>query len=83
MDRYHLTIKIGNQTIINGFLLMMEEKRMITLKDNSAIKNLENSQSLKQIIFCIWINLKYKKNLYQIIQKKRKKMKEIKKNTYI
>ena len=34
---------------------MMEEKRMIILKDNSAIKNLENSQSLKQIIFCIWI----------------------------
>ena len=58
MDKHHSTIKIGNQTIINGFISMTAEKRIITLTDDTTIKNLENSQSLKQIIFGIWISLK-------------------------
>jgi hypothetical protein len=58
MDKHHSTIKIGNQSIINGFISMTAEKRIITLTDDTTIKNLENSQSLKQIIFGIWISLK-------------------------
>jgi hypothetical protein len=74
MDRHHSTIKIGNQTIINGFLSMTAEKRIITLTDDTAIKNLENSQSLKQIIFGIWISLKYEDpSLYDSIEELLKK----------
>ena len=74
MDRHHSTIKIGNQTIINGFLSMTAEKRLITLTDDTAIKNLENSQSLKQIIFGIWISLKYEDpSLYDSIEELLKK----------
>ena len=74
MDRHHSTIKIGNQTIINGFLSMTAEKRIITLTDDTAIKNLENSQSLKQIIFGIWISLKYEDaSLYDSVEELLKK----------
>ena len=69
MDRHHSTIKIGNQAIINGFLSMTAEKRIITLTDDTSFKNLENSQSLKQIIFGIWISLKHEdSSLYDSIE---------------
>ena len=42
----------------NGFITMSSEKRIITLTDDTNKKELQESQSLKQIIFGIWLSLK-------------------------
>ena len=45
--------------LTNGFITMSNEKRIITLTDDTNKKELQESQSLKQIIFGIWLSLKY------------------------
>ena len=44
--------------LTNGFITMSSEKRIITLTDDTNKKELQESQSLKQIIFGIWLSLK-------------------------
>ena len=60
----------------NGFITMSSEKRIITLTDDTNKKELQESQSLKQIIFGIWISLKQEEvanypNLETLIYKHR------------
>ena len=45
--------------LTNGFITMSNEKRIITLTDDTNKKELQESQSLKQIIFGIWLSLKF------------------------
>lgn len=46
----------------SGFFTMSQNHRLIALKDDTSDNgNIKNSQSLKQIIFGIWINLKHEK----------------------
>ena len=46
----------------SGFFTMSQNHRLIALKDDTMENsNIKNSQSLKQIIFGIWINLKHEK----------------------
>ena len=60
----------------NGFITMSNEKRIITLTDDTNKKDLQESQSLKQIIFGIWLSLKEEEvsnysNLESLIYKHR------------
>ena len=60
----------------NGFITMSSEKRIITLTDDTNKKELQESQSLKQIIFGIWLSLKQEEvtnypNLETLIYKNR------------
>ena len=60
----------------NGFITMSSEKRIITLTDDTNKKELQESQSLKQIIFGIWLSLKQEEvtnypNIQSLIYKHR------------
>ena len=60
ISKHHVNIQNekGIQ-LTNGFITMSNEKRIITLTDDTNKKELQESQSLKQIIFGIWLSLKY------------------------
>lgn len=55
----HISFSPKGVPLKSGFITMSSEKRIITLTDDTNNKaNLKSSQSLKHIIFGIWINLK-------------------------
>ena len=64
------------EQLINGFVTMSNEKRIITLIDDTAF-DLKASKSLKQIIFGIWISIKnedlslYNNDIDLLIQNKK------------
>ena len=60
ISKKHINIQNENGIqLTNGFITMSNEKRIITLTDDTNKKELQESQSLKQIIFGIWLSLKY------------------------
>ena len=77
ISKRHTNIENEKGEILkNGFITMSSEKRIITLTDDTNKKELQESQSLKQIIFGIWLSLKeeevtYYPNLETLIYKHR------------
>ena len=59
ISKHHTNIQNEKgEKLTNGFITMSNEKRIITLTDDTNKKELQESQSLKQIIFGIWLSLK-------------------------
>lgn len=48
--------KHADRNLINGFLTMTNEKRIIALEDDT--NNLKSSKAVREILFGIWINLR-------------------------
>ena len=60
ISKHHINIQNEKgMQLTNGFITMSNEKRIITLTDDTNKKELQESQSLKQIIFGIWLSLKF------------------------
>ena len=60
ISKHHTNIQNEKgEQLTNGFITMSNEKRIITLTDDTNKKELQESQSLKQIIFGIWLSLKF------------------------
>ena len=58
-SKHHINIQNEKGvSLTNGFITMSNEKRIITLTDDTNKINLKESQSLKQIIFGIWLAFK-------------------------
>ena len=75
ISKHHTNIQNEKgEQLTNGFITMSNEKRIITLTDDTNKKELQESQSLKQIIFGIWLSLKFEdvsnyNNVEEIINK--------------